>query len=101
MYTIAKEFLFVKINPIIPCVHFARLCYARLIQSGNQKFKQILKSPIVPGTYYHVKMSYDGTKLSVSVDGVSMPDVTVSGLDGSIGFKSNKGTAKIDDIQVQ
>jgi glucose/arabinose dehydrogenase len=73
------------------------------ISGGKTTAKSKFSGPIVPGTYHHVKMQFDGTQVQVFVDNSATANMTisVSGLNGTPGYSTKKGTVEIDDIQVQ
>ena len=79
--------------------------------TGKWKLKQIAGGavvnsaraarPINPGTFYDVKIVFDGRRFRVSVDGQSILTLTAAGLpSGNVGFRIKDGSASFDRIQV-
>lgn len=73
------------------------------VSGGKKTAKSTFSGPIVPGTYHHVKMQFDGTQVQVFVDNSAAANMTVpvSGLNGTPGYSIKKGMVEIDDIQIQ
>lgn len=73
------------------------------VSGGKTTAKSKFHAAIIPGTYYHIRMTYDGSLVQVFINNSATADLTINaaGLNGTTGYLVQKGAIEIDDIQVQ
>ena len=59
-------------------------------------------STINPNQSYHVVLTYDGTTVTLNVDGTDLASITPAGsLNGTVGFQAKNTTARVADVCVK